>query len=99
MSTQEKSNDTDKYLPAVVDTKEFIKDPYVLEFLDLPENIEGKESTLEAALINNLQKFLLELGKGFSFVARQFRISTETEHFYADLYFIIFYLNALLLLI
>ena len=76
-----------KCLPAVIDTKEFVKDPYVLEFLDLPENIEGKESVLETALINNLQKFLLELGKGFSFVARQFRISTETDHFYADLVF------------
>jgi hypothetical protein len=53
----------------------------------LPENIEGKESALESALISNLQKFLLELGKGFSFVARQFRISTETDHFYADLVF------------
>ena len=74
-------------MPAVINTKEFIKDPYVLEFLDLPENIEGKESTLESALITNLQKFLLELGKGFSFVARQFRISTETDHFYADLVF------------
>ena len=77
----------DKCLPAVIDTKDFIKDPYVLEFLDLPENIEGKESVLETALINNLQKFLLELGKGFSFVARQFRISTEIDHFYADLVF------------
>lgn len=74
-------------MPAVINKKEFIKDPYVLEFLDLPENIEGKESVLETALINNLQKFLLELGKGFSFVARQFRISTETDHFYADLVF------------
>lgn len=80
-------NNAEKCLPAIIDTKEFIKDPYVLEFLDLPENIEGKESVLETALINNLQKFLLELGKGFSFVARQFRISTETDHFYADLVF------------
>lgn len=87
LSTQEKSNDIEKCLPTLIDTKEFIKDPYVLEFLDLPENIEGKESVLETALINNLQKFLLELGKGFSFVARQFRISTETDHFYADLVF------------
>ena len=87
LSTQEKPNDAEKCLPAVIDTKEFIKDPYVLEFLDLPENIEGKESALESALINNLQKFLLELGKGFCFVARQFRISTETDHFYADLVF------------
>ena len=87
LSTQAGVNNTEKCLPAVINTKEFIKDPYVLEFLDLPENIEGKESTLESALINNLQKFLLELGKGFSFVARQFRISTETDHFYADLVF------------
>lgn len=83
LSTQARVNNTEKCLPAVIDTKEFIKDPYVLEFLDLPENIEGKESSLESALITNLQKFLLELGKGFSFVARQFRISTETDHFYA----------------
>ena len=68
-------------------TLEFIKDPYVLEFLNLPDNIHGKESVLEQALINNLQKFLLELGKGFSFVARQMRISTETAHFYIDLVF------------
>lgn len=87
LSTQETVNNAEKCLPAVIDTKEFIKDPYVLEFLDLPENMEGKESVLETALINNLQKFLLELGKGFSFVARQFRISTETDHFYADLVF------------
>lgn len=86
LSTQSQNN-TEKCLPMIIDTNEFIKDPYVLEFLDLPENIEGKESVLETALINNLQKFLLELGKGFSFVARQFRISTETDHFYADLVF------------
>ena len=66
---------------------DFIKDPYVLEFLDVPEDLQGKETVLETALLNNIQKFLLELGKGFSFVARQFRISTETDHFYADLIF------------
>lgn len=65
----------------------FIKDPYVLEFLGLPENLSGKESLLEQSLIDHLQKFLLELGKGFSFVARQMRISTETSHFYVDLVF------------
>jgi predicted nuclease of restriction endonuclease-like (RecB) superfamily len=65
----------------------FIKDPYILEFLDVPEDLTGKETLLENMLINNLQKFLLELGKGFSFVARQQRISTETDHFYADLVF------------
>lgn len=66
---------------------EFIKDPYVLEFLQLPETGQLKESRLEQAIINELQKFLLELGKGFSFVARQMRISTETSHFYIDLVF------------
>ncbi|MBL4941889.1 MAG: DUF1016 family protein [Colwellia sp.] len=67
--------------------KDFIKDPYVLEFLQLPEQSELKESKLEQAIIDELQKFLLEMGKGFSFVARQMRISTETSHFYLDLVF------------
>jgi len=66
---------------------EFIKDPYVLEFLQLPEVGQVKESQLEQAIIDELQKFLLELGKGFSFVARQMRISTETSHFFIDLVF------------
>lgn len=66
---------------------EFIKDPYVLEFLQLPEAGQLKESRLEQAIIDELQKFLLELGKGFSFVARQMRISTETCHFFIDLVF------------
>jgi predicted nuclease of restriction endonuclease-like (RecB) superfamily len=79
-------------LPAVeqenVFSKEnFIKDPYVLEFLDLRENPTPKETSLESAIISHLQEFLLEMGKGFSFVGRQFRISTETTHFYIDLVF------------
>jgi len=68
-------------------TNELIKDPYVLEFLGLPESIEGKESHLESAIIAHLQEFLLEMGRGFSFVGRQFRISTETSHFFIDLVF------------
>ncbi len=84
LSTQEKSIGSELAIP---DAKAFIKDPYVLEFLDVPEGLTGKESLLEQALISNLQKFLLELGKGFSFIARQQRISTETDHFYADLVF------------
>jgi predicted nuclease of restriction endonuclease-like (RecB) superfamily len=67
--------------------KAFVKDPYVLEFLDVPADLTGKEGVLEHALITHLQKFLLELGKGFSFVAEQMRISTETSHFYVDLVF------------
>ena len=87
LSTQQKSATPTENLPAEIKAQDFIKDPYVLEFLNVPENIEGKESLLEKELISHLQKFLLELGKGFSFVARQQRISTETDHFYADLVF------------
>ena len=59
----------------------------MLEFLGLREMPHLRESQLEQALVNHLQKFLLELGRGFSFVARQMRISTETQHFYIDLVF------------
>jgi Uncharacterized conserved protein len=87
LSTQQKDGNTiiadfEKYNPV-----DFIKDPYVAEFLNIPEDLKGKESLLENALIDNLRKFLLELGKGFSFVDRQMRISTETSHFYVDLVF------------
>jgi len=67
--------------------RDFVKDPYVLEFLELNECKNLKESCLEQSIIENLQEFLLEFGKGFSFVSRQFRISTETSHFYIDLVF------------
>jgi len=60
---------------------DYIKDPYVFEFLNLPEPDRISEKDLETSLISNLQNFLMELGKGFSFVGRQFRVSTETEHF------------------
>ncbi|MFK7933077.1 MAG: YhcG family protein [Saprospiraceae bacterium] len=64
-----------------------IKDPYILEFLGLPENAEYSESELETALISKLQDFLLELGKGFTFVARQKRITFDEKHFRIDLVF------------
>lgn len=65
-----------------------LKDPYILEFLDLRENAKYNESELEQGLIDKLQAFLLELGKGFSFVARQKRITTVGgEHYYIDLVF------------
>ncbi|HOO25074.1 MAG TPA: PDDEXK nuclease domain-containing protein [Clostridiales bacterium] len=70
-----------------------LKDPYILEFLDLAENRKYHENELEQALIDNLQKFLLELGKGFSFVDRQKRISADGEHFYIDLVFFNYILN------
>ncbi len=66
---------------------EFVKDPFVLEFMGVAPNISRLESDLETAIINNLQKFLLEMGKGFSFVGRQMRICTETTDFYIDLVF------------
>jgi len=67
--------------------EKIIKDPYVLEFLDLPANEHYYESDLEQALIDHLQKFLLELGRGYSFVARQKHINFDGRHFYIDLVF------------
>ncbi|MEI7621533.1 MAG: PDDEXK nuclease domain-containing protein [Candidatus Moraniibacteriota bacterium] len=64
-----------------------IKDPYVLEFLNLKEHYRYSENDLENELIDKLELFLLELGKGFTFVARQKRISFEERHFYVDLVF------------
>jgi len=67
--------------------KDIIKDPYVLEFLDLKDNISFREDELESALISKIQEFLLELGKGFAFVARQKHIKTELSDFYIDIVF------------
>jgi len=64
-----------------------IKDPMILEFLNIPEAHQMVESKLEEALISNLQHFLLELGRGFAFVARQKRINLDGNNFYADLVF------------
>lgn len=69
------------------DPQYILKDPYILEFLDLKENKRYSESELEQGLIDNLQEFLLELGKGFSFVARQKRITIDGDHYYIDLVF------------
>ena len=75
-----------------------IKDPYVLEFLNLKSNTSFYESELEQALIDKLREFLLELGKGFSFVSRQYRISAGTKHFYVDLVFYNYILKCFLLI-
>lgn len=64
-----------------------IKEPLVLEFLGIPESHQLIESKLEEALISNLQHFLLELGKGFAFIARQKRLTFDSDHFYTDLVF------------
>ena len=67
--------------------EEFIKNPVVLEFLDLPTNMSYTESQLEKALTDDIQKFMMELGKGFAFVERQQHIRTENSDFYIDLVF------------
>ncbi len=64
-----------------------IKDPYILDFLGLPDSKQIRETELETAIIDNLQSFLLELGKGFAFVARQKRLQYEDDFFYIDLVF------------
>jgi predicted nuclease of restriction endonuclease-like (RecB) superfamily len=71
----------------IIKPADAIKDPMVLEFLGLPEAHQWVESKLEQALISNLQHFLLELGKGFAFVARQKRLTLDGKHYYADLVF------------
>lgn len=71
----------------IEEASDIIKDPYIFEFLGLPEEQLVKERQLETKLIDNLQQFLLELGKGFSFVARQYKITVDNQHFYIDLVF------------
>lgn len=68
-------------------TKDVVKDPYVLEFLGLPELPEYSESELESRIIDHLQQFLLELGTGFAFIGRQVRFTFDEEHFMVDLVF------------
>ena len=70
-----------------VDPKDIIRDPYVLEFLGLEQTPNLYEKDIEQGLIDHLQKFLLELGRGFSFVARQKRITFDGEHYFIDLVF------------
>lgn len=70
-----------------IQPEDVIKDPYILEFLNLKENKSYLEKDIEKALIENLKEFILELGTGFAFVERQKRISAEHEHYYIDLVF------------
>ena len=69
------------------DKLEYIKSPVVMEFLGLPSDSSLKESKLESAIINNLEKFLMEMGKGYALVARQQHIRTEENDYYIDLVF------------
>ncbi len=74
-------------------TEELIKDPYILEFLDLEDNKTYTEEEIETKILDNLQRFLLELGHGFSFVARQKRFTIDNDQFYIDLLFYNIYLK------
>lgn len=78
--------------------EDVIRDPYVLEFLGLEPNASFFENDLEQALIEHLQKFLLELGRGFSFVARQKRFTFDGRHFYIDLVFYNYLLRCFVLI-
>jgi predicted nuclease of restriction endonuclease-like (RecB) superfamily len=82
----------------VMDTNDFIKNPTVLEFLNLPSGMSYSEEMFEKALVDNLQKFILELGKGFAFVERQQHIRTETADFYIDLVFYNFKMKCFVLI-
>jgi len=67
--------------------EDFIKNPHVFEFMNFPENYQYTETDIEKAVINNLQKFLLELGRGFAFIGRQERITLNNRHYAVDLVF------------
>lgn len=85
LSNQNNTKATEK--PENTNNLDFIKNPYVLEFLNLPANLTHKEKDIEKAIIYHLQSFLLELGKGFAFVAQQKLIRTEASDFFIDLVF------------
>ncbi len=84
--------------PYECDRNEFIKNPTVAEFIGLSPNSDFTESDLESAIIGNLQKFMLELGKGFSFVARQKLIRTEKRDYFIDLVFYNYILKSFVLI-
>lgn len=75
-----------------------IKDPYIFEFLGLPAGSTVTENNLETALISHLQEFIMELGRGYAFVARQQHVATETSDFYIDLVFYNYHLKSFVLI-
>lgn len=87
----------EKTLALQVDTKDILRDPYIFDFLNLPQQ-SLLESNIEQALMDNLQQFLLELGRGFAFVSRQQRLQVEEQDFYIDLVFYNFKLKCFLLI-
>ena len=95
---QRVADEMHKLTAPMQDKDEFIKNPVVVEFLGLSPNTDYTESTLEKAIITNLQKFLMELGKGYAFVARQQHIRTEKEEYYIDLVFYNYLLKCFVLI-
>ncbi len=91
----EAAQKTKTLIPQITD---FIKDPYVLEFLQIKPHTPLYESELEQALLDNIQHFLLELGKGFAFVQRQQWIDADTEHYFIDLVFYNYVLKCFVLI-
>jgi len=87
----------EKIAPLQTDMKNYLRDPYIFDFLNLPSE-SLLESSIEQALIDNLQHFLLELGRGFAFVGRQQRLSVENQDFYIDLVFYNFKVKCFLLI-
>ncbi len=81
-----------------LDAKSLIKDPYIFEFLGIDQDAELSEKKLETAIINHIQKFLMEMGKGFAFVARQQHIVTDTSDFFIDLVFYNYHLKCFVLI-
>ena len=86
-SNKKKILELSKKVHVINTGKDIIKDPFVLEFLDIKENTDYLESDLEKNILKHLKEFLLELGKGFMFVGSQVRITLEEDHFYLDLVF------------
>ncbi len=100
LSSQSKNEVTTEMQEKTKDLKpeEFLKDPYILEFLQLKNSKNYLESELEQALMDKLNEFLLELGRGFAFAGRQKRISTESKNFYIDLVFYNYILKCFVLI-
>lgn len=86
-SNNDKILELSKEGQSIKNGKDLVKDPFVLEFLDIKENTKYLESDLEKNILEHLKEFLLELGKGFSFVGNQVRLTLEEDHFYPDLVF------------
>ena len=78
--------------------EDLLRDPYIFEFLKIPEPYHVSEKALETLLLDNLQSFLLELGRGFTFVGRQYRVTIDNEHYKVDLVFYHRFLRCFVLL-